>query len=180
MENTGSPNELQPAAHRSPEMAGRRSPSKHSLAGQGRHAHDLPRVEMLNLGSWTLQGACKSTVAQRTKEGVSGKCLCGLQRISEGPEAKKGRPHHPRGLGPNPWSRAWCQRPVLRSSVPSTARWGAREQTRPVLGKCRGHSIRPRAALPLPHKQGSHWTTVGPSTRRPGQRSDGGVSRQPR
>lgn len=24
---------------------------------------------MLNLGSWTLQGACKSTVAQRTKEG---------------------------------------------------------------------------------------------------------------
>ena len=69
MENTGSPDELQPAAHRSPETAGRRSPSKHSLAGQGRRAHDLPRVEMLNLGSWTLQGACKSTVAQHTKEG---------------------------------------------------------------------------------------------------------------
>lgn len=65
----GPPKELQPAAHRSPETAGRRSPSKHPLAGQGRRAHDLPRVEMLNLGSWTLQGACKSTVAQRTKEG---------------------------------------------------------------------------------------------------------------
>ena len=84
-----------------PRDAGRRSPSKLSLAGQGRRTHDLPRVETLKLGPWTLQGACKSTVTQSTMEGPL-ESVSAAFSFGGGPRAKKGRAHCPRGWDPSP------------------------------------------------------------------------------
>lgn len=113
-----------------PRDAGRRSPSKLSLAGQGRRTHDLPRVETLKLGPWTLQGACKSTVTQSTMEGPL-ESVSAAFSFGGGPRAKKGQAHCPRGWDPSPGLGPGA-RGSQGSPVPSTARSGARGQTRPL------------------------------------------------
>lgn len=91
-----------------PRDTGRQSPSKLSRAGQGHQARDLPRVEMLKLGPWALQGACKSTVTRRTTEG-SQESVSAAFSISQrdwGP--RKANPTAS-GVGLKPGSRAWCR-----------------------------------------------------------------------
>lgn len=142
-----------------PRDTGRQSPSKLSRAGQGHQARDLPRVEMLKLGPWALQGACKSTVTRRTTEG-SQESVSAAFSISQrdwGP--RKANPL-PRGwdssLGPGPGAEARAQE--LRPLHHQRSGQGSDKAT---SGKRRGHSIGPPAALPVPHKQGSHLTTMG-------------------